>query len=560
MSSMGPIDDRREQGRTRIFPRVSLPLLVLLSTVSGTFLFWSGANEYATANARRQLEHRVLECADDLRARFSDCEKTLNMGRVLIRCSEHVTRDEWRQFVESIGLCTALPGVNGIAYVRVVAAEELPGYIEEARTNIDPGFRRRVRTGGDETGTPRRHYLIHYHEPEWRNGELWGLDVATHQENRVAYDSSMDSGEMRMTEAISLEQEGECGEPMRGLVLAVPVYEGEETPPTPELRRERIRGWVSISIDVEEFLSHWWSQSGMEAGYILSERDRSGAARLLHRRAGPNGAQTGPSTLALPLTVAGRRWELDVFLTAPLGVDEGTANITLVVGLTISLLVSGIMWSLTHTKHRAVQLAERMTAHLRKSEERQRRLAGDARQANRMKSIFLANMSHDVRTPMTAILGYTRLLEEELGERMTPLTGEAMTAIRRSGDHLLGLINNVLDLAKIEAGRIELISDPIDTAELILGCVEIVRPTADAKRIALRVELRTPIPARISGDSTRIQQIVINLLGNAVKFTERGSVSWSIWADERDSGLLCFEFLDTGIGMSDADLRRVFEP
>lgn len=559
MSTPDSTSNRPHQGGKRVFSLAFLPLFVLVGTFAASLLLWQDATQRAAASARRGMEHRVVQSVNRLRDRFAACERVLDMGRVLFRCSESVSRDEWATFVESLDLDRTLPGVNGVAFVRAVPAEHLDDYLDAARSEIDPSFERRVRPGVDASAPLETHYVIQYHEPAWRNASVWGLDVATHAANRVAYDLSMTSGAMRMTRAFDLGQHDKDGDPQRGLVMAIPVYEGR-SPPPPGLRRDRIKGWIALSVDAEWFLSDWWDRAGLDAGYVLTERDRSGRKLPLHQRSGPGGEKAGPEILAVPMTIGGRRWELDVFQTAPMAVDDTAADMTLILGLVISLLLSGITWSVMHTRHRAVQLAEKMTGHLRESEERQRRLAIEAGEANRMKSLFLANMSHDVRTPMTAILGYTRLLEQELGQHTSPLVGESMTAIRRGGDHLLGLINDVLDLSKIEAGRLEFEHEPIDTADLIAGCIGIVRQIADAKHIELHASLRSPIPARIAGDPTRIRQILLNLLGNAVKFTDLGRVSFVAWAAADARGTLCFEIRDTGIGMSHDDLRRVFDP
>ncbi|MBI5863852.1 MAG: response regulator [Planctomycetes bacterium] len=185
-----------------------------------------------------------------------------------------------------------------------------------------------------------------------------------------------------------------------------------------------------------------------------------------------------------------------------------------------------------------------------------------AEQASRAKSDFLANMSHEIRTPMTAILGFSELLAEpDLGdERRT----EAVRTIQRQGQHLLELINDILDLSKVEAGRMVAHITPVNVATLVNDAVALMQVRADAKKIDLQIAFIGPYPETISSDSTRLRQILINLLGNAIKFTETGYVRVEVRYDpprpgDAQNGTLRFDVIDTGIGISDAMQARLFE-
>ncbi len=203
-----------------------------------------------------------------------------------------------------------------------------------------------------------------------------------------------------------------------------------------------------------------------------------------------------------------------------------------------------------------------ITEHQRAEAELEAALAR-AESANRAKSDFLANMSHEIRTPMTAILGYASLLEEEWCASSEQERREALEAIRRSGEHLLSLINDVLDLSRIEAGRMTIERIRVSPRELVEETVSLLRVRATARELTLDVAWDGPIPASIDSDPTRIRQILVNLLGNAIKFTERGGIRLCTrlrrGRDDR-SHQLEFEVSDTGIGMTEAEVARLFHP
>lgn len=186
------------------------------------------------------------------------------------------------------------------------------------------------------------------------------------------------------------------------------------------------------------------------------------------------------------------------------------------------------------------------------------RLAAEA--ANQAKSSFLANMSHEIRTPMTAILGYADLLASanlDSKERR-----EAVNAISRNGRHLVELLSDILDLSKIEADRLEIEWIPCDVLSLVEDMVSMLRVKAREKGLTLTVEYRGEIPRLVRTDPTRLRQILLNLLGNAIKFTERGGVRIVVTGQavaDPDCELE-FKVIDTGIGIESAQLARLFQP
>ncbi len=182
-----------------------------------------------------------------------------------------------------------------------------------------------------------------------------------------------------------------------------------------------------------------------------------------------------------------------------------------------------------------------------------------AEAANRAKSQFLANMSHELRTPLNAVLGFSEILAQRLAGPLSAKQAEYVDMIYRSGNHLHDIINDILDLAKVDAGKLDLnLDDGIDPCAIVNACVALIRERANAGALQLSVDVDPALPL-IVADAMRLKQILLNLLSNAVKFTEPGG---SIVITVRQPGpdTIAFEVRDTGVGMSEAEIKIALEP
>ena len=182
-----------------------------------------------------------------------------------------------------------------------------------------------------------------------------------------------------------------------------------------------------------------------------------------------------------------------------------------------------------------------------------------AQAASRAKSIFLAHMSHELRTPLTAILGYSALLCDDPG--LAERHRKDLRVVSRSGEHLLSLIDDVLDVAKIEAGRMVVRTESFALQQLVRTSVELMRPAAEGKGLTLELRQSPGVPTFIRSDPGKLRQILLNLLGNAVKFTSRGGITVIVDASiGTDRTTLLLEVTDTGVGIPAEEQARIFSP
>ena len=185
-----------------------------------------------------------------------------------------------------------------------------------------------------------------------------------------------------------------------------------------------------------------------------------------------------------------------------------------------------------------------------------------AESANRAKSEFLSNVSHEIRTPLSALLGYTELMSEhEYLQKGSLDIAHYLSNIREHGQVLLGLIDDLLDIARIEAGQFRVVRETCPFHQVITDLVESLRSRAETKKLELVAEIAESVPSVVATDRLRLQQILLNLLDNAIKFTSQGTVKLSarIENESTEEPMLLLDVSDTGIGMTDAEMAGLFQ-
>ena len=255
----------------------------------------------------------------------------------------------------------------------------------------------------------------------------------------------------------------------------------------------------------------------------------------------------------IPYLFAVRRVELD---GRPAGLGFGIDITDLVEARRVALLR---LEEANRSREEAARYAEVLAA----MNEALKEFSDAAQVANRAKSEFLANMSHEIRTPMTAILGFTDVLLEQCHSACGPCEFDtALKTIKRNGHHLLDLINDILDLSKIEAGKLEVERIDCSPCRILADVESLMRVRSEEKNLALAVEYVGAIPERICSDPTRIRQILINLVGNAIKFTETGSVRIvaRLVRSPGNGPRMQFDIVDTGIGIAPEQTAKLFQP
>ena len=275
------------------------------------------------------------------------------------------------------------------------------------------------------------------------------------------------------------------------------------------------------------------------------------------------------SVVVVPLIARGTVLGAITFVSADVGHQYAESDLKLAEDLAARCALALDNARLYRDMEAARSLGVRLNEQLVVTSVQQQELADQASEANRAKSQFLATLSHEIRTPINAIVGYTDLLDMEVAGPMTAKQKEYLTRIQASSQHLIGLIDDILDLAKVEAGRMDLKTEAFRAADSITAAIELVEPQASSAGVDI-INAASGAPDSYCGDTDRVRQILVILLSNAVKFTERGgTVTVSCGTVETpgdeatldgDAPWVFLRVEDTGIGISATEAATVFEP
>jgi signal transduction histidine kinase/CheY-like chemotaxis protein len=441
----------------------------------------------------------------------------------------------------------------------LLALEWAPRVPDGARSSYETAARadglvdfcfREVNPSGKSVPAARREEYapVYYVEPRRGNESAVGYDLNSDASRCRALEQARDTGQAVATAPLHLVQESAR---QTGLLVFLPVYRGGP-PPSLSARRDQLAGFAVAVFRVEDLVAgaiHEMERKGLDARLT----DESAQESIYDGRGSSKSVQPDLFAGRAEFEMAGRRWTLEFRPTTGLARARPPAQWLLVLagGLCLTVLVA---WHFYREGKRACESAAANAALQEEIAVRQKAEKAAAA-ANQAKSDFLASMSHEIRTPLNAILGYAQLLQHD--RQLTSEQRDSIAGIRASGRHLLGLINEILDLAKIEAGRMELNPVDFDVTALVSSLRATFQPLCAQKQIGFRIAC-APGPQRLRGDESKLRQVLINLLGNAMKFTGFGEIYLGISAQE--DGAWLFEVIDTGLGIPEDEQAEIFKP
>ena len=491
--------------------------------------------------------------------RIESYRQSLDSGAALFATSERVTISDWRTFVGVLKIEDTLPGINGIGYIEPILRSQEREYLADLAVRGITGLTVHPRTKWAEI------LSISYIEPIATNKEAVGLDIGFEANRRAAAYRARDTGNATITRRIFLVQDKTKS---AGFLLLRPIYHDGRELTSVSQRRTAFRGWIYAPFVASRFMQGLTASQGRKFNITVHDGRSTEENQLIFANDDSASRSRRPLySVTETLPIMGQEWTVTWHSTAQFESSVGTQEpmFVLIGGMALILAFATLV---IFYARREAYVREEVKGKTQRLVDKEKEIVSAlkvAEAATGAKSKFLANMSHEIRTPMNGVIGFTQLLDDGT---LNETQQKYVRLISESGSSMMTLLNDILDISKVDSGTMVIKPEPFDVRDLLNSCVKLFSPNAEEKQLTLLVDLDVTLPQWVKVDGFRLRQVVMNLLANAIKFTESGYITISaemknaLQAEESDGSRsdLRISVTDTGAGIAPDRQAAIFEP
>ncbi|EQC47579.1 CHASE domain-containing protein [Bacteriovorax sp. Seq25_V] len=532
--------------------------IVLVLSVALTLVVWKITKKQTYDKEKVRFDREADQVVSIIIERMQKYEEALWSGVAAIRMNgDKISRKEWEVFSRKFQIEKKYPGINGIGVIYKVSKNNLKKFIDYEK-RFYPDFK----PYPDHEKNDK--WVITYIEPVEDNRKAVGLDMAHEQNRYQAALRAEETGQAQVTGPIVLVQDSKK---TPGFLFYTPFYKNENIS-TAEGRKENLIGLVYAPFVMRKLMEGVLDEKLRAVSLSISDGDSVLYNELSETRDTPSFKSTKN------INIYGRVWKVSIETNKLFNKNTNNtlSKLILVAGFLIDFLVFLLFIFLSNSNTRAIEYGERMAKGYQEKVKDLERLNNElkkenferieaekkAEYANVAKSNFLANMSHEIRTPLNGIIGISDLVSEE---NIPENVREDIIQIRESSLSLLHIVNDILDLSKLNAGKLDLDYVVFNIRDCFTSAASLFKASVLLNEIYLDLAIDQSVPEFVGGDSFRLKQILLNLIGNAIKFTSDGGVKISLKVVSLINDTYLFEcsVLDTGIGISEDAMGQLFK-
>lgn len=530
----------------------TLPFIILVIGLVATYYLWKNSIEINETHKQERLNSIERQIGSAIKERLSNYADAHYAAAGLFLSSDHVTRNDWRKFVETINLLNRYPGINGLGFAMPVNKKDSLHFLKEARKDNAPDFHI---TGMGHVNVANDFYIIKYIEPFEKNKQAIGFDMGSGPKRREAMDIAKDSGIITISKKVTLVQDTSTSP---GFLMYVPFYQNGDIPYSLNERKEKFIGWIYAPFIARNFfrrlLKRGLAEVELLSMFQIYDGNSTKTEDLLFQTDNFDENISRNNNRRILLPIYNHNWTI-ILQPTPLFLKEYSTNqpwMILIGGTLLSLALFYIAYLLASTRRQALAYAEQITHELKQKHDELELKNIELERSNRDLEQFAYVASHDLKEPLRMVSAYTQLLAARYKKVLDDDGKEYINFASEGAERMGTLINDLLNYSRV--GRMGTKLEPVNT-NLVLKEV-IQKNEIQVEETGTEI-IAGNLPT-IMGSYSYLYSLFQNLLSNSIKF-RKDDTSPKIWINAKKiNGFWEFSFKDNGIGMDPQYLDRIF--